>query len=141
MSENKNITEETEKKINLIPEKSEQELLKKLEKFESSEGFLNNKTSLVNLSKTLKTNPKYLSEVVNRNKGKNFNSYINDLRINYILQKLKAETKYSNYKITSLAEECGYNSHSTFIAAFRSVTGISPSTFIKFLKEKEKNAS
>ncbi|MBV6879830.1 helix-turn-helix domain-containing protein [Epilithonimonas ginsengisoli] len=75
---------------------------------------------------------------MNKNKGKNFNSYINDLRINYILIKLKTEQKYRNYKVTSLAEECGFASHNTFVAAFRSVTGLSPASFINFLK-REKN--
>lgn len=125
-------------KQSIIPEKSEQLLLKKLHRFEQSENYLNPEISLTILAKQLDTNTKYLSEVVNKNKGKNFNSYINELRINYILQKLKNETKYRNYKVISLSEECGYASHSTFIAAFRSVTGISPSSFINFLK-KEKN--
>ena len=132
------ITKIEKEKQSIIPEKSEQLLLKKLDKFEQSENYLNPKISLTILAKQLDTNTKYLSEVVNKNKDKNFNSYINELRINYILEKLKNETKYRNYKVASLAEECGYVSHSTFIAAFRSVTGISPVSFINFLK-KEKN--
>lgn len=125
-------------KQSVIPEKSEQLLLKKLHKFEQSENYLNPKISLTMLAKQFDTNTKYLSEVVNKNKDKNFNSYINELRINYIVHKLKNEPKYKNYKVISLAEECGYASHSTFIAAFRSVKGISPASFINFLK-KEKN--
>lgn len=134
----KSVDEDIKEKQILIPEKAEQILLKKLAKFEESENYLNHKISLTTLAKQLETNTKYLSEVINKNKGKNFNSYINDLRINYILIKLKTEQKYRNYKVTSLAEECGYASHSTFVAAFRSVTGLSPASFINFLK-REKN--
>lgn len=125
-------------KKSIIPKKSEQLLLKKLDKFERSHNYLNPKISLTTLAKQLDTNTKYLSEVVNKNKDKNFNSYINDLRINYILKMLKSETKYRNYKVASLAEECGYLSHSTFIVAFRSVTGITPGLFLNFLN-KENN--
>ena len=132
------IDEDTKEKQAFIPEKAEQILLKKLAKFENSDNYLNQKISLTTLSKQLETNTKYLSEVINKNKEKNFNSYINDLRINYILIKLKTEQKYRNYKVTSLAEECGFASHNTFVAAFRSVTGLSPASFINFLK-REKN--
>lgn len=124
-------------KHSIIPERSEQLLLRKLDKFEESQNYLNPKITLTTLAKQLDTNTKYLSEVINRNKDKNFNSYINELRINYILQKLKSETRYRNYKIISLAEESGYNSQSTFIGAFRSITGISPASFINFLKKED----
>ncbi len=125
-----------EKQI-LIPEKAEQTLLKKLAKFEETEAYLNSKVSLTTLAKQLETNTKYLSEVINNSKEKKFNSYINDLRINYILMKLKTDNKYKNYKVASLAEECGYISHSTFVAAFRAVTGLSPASFINFLKREK----
>lgn len=127
--------EREKEKVAFIPEKSEQILLKKLSKFEESENYLNSNISLVSLAKQLDTNTKYLSEVINRNKKKHFNSYINELRINYIVRKLKTENKYRFYKISYLAEESGYSSHSVFTTAFKSVTGISPTSFISFLKK------
>ncbi|QIG90980.1 helix-turn-helix transcriptional regulator [Chryseobacterium sp. POL2] len=49
--------------------------------------------------------------------------------------KLKKEPKYLKYKISSLAEEIGFSSQSKFAAAFKKVTSVSPSEFIKHLKE------
>lgn len=68
----------------------------------------------------------------------NFNAYINKLRINYIVEKLKNEPNFISYKISYLAENSGFSSHSSFATVFKSITGISPVTFIDLLrKEKE----
>ncbi len=137
----KNQEEQKEKSIrqNSIPEKTEQLLLGKLEKFEKSQKFIQPDISLSGLAKSLDTNTKYLSDVINRNKGCNFNQYINEQRINYIIEKMKLEPKYLNYKMYYLAQECGFSSQSSFSTVFKSVTGISPLSFIKFLKNEIKN--
>ena len=124
---------------NAIPVKTEQELLRKLLKFEQSQKFLQPDISLTSLAKSLDTNTKYLSDVINRNKQVNFNQYINDQRIHYIIEKMKAEPKYLNYKMYYLAEACGFSSQSSFSTVFKSVTGISPLSFIKFLKNEPKD--
>jgi YesN/AraC family two-component response regulator len=126
-------------KITIVPEKTEQIILKKLEKFEQSKKFLHPEVSLTSIAKQLDTNTKYLSDIINRNKGGNFNHYINGLKINYIIEKMKQEPKYLNYKIYFLAQEAGFSSQSSFSSVFKSITGLSPFSFIKFLKNESKN--
>ncbi len=121
----------------VISEKTENMLLKKLEDFENTEDFIKSDISLQNLAKKLETNTKYLSETINTHKQKNFNAYINELRINYIVNKLKEKPVYRSYKIRYLAEESGFSTHSAFAAVFKSVTGMSPANYIQLLKEKE----
>lgn len=120
----------------IISEKTEQVILYKLKKFEDAEKYINPKVSLQFLAKELDTNTKYLSEIINKKKGQNFNNYINELRINYIIRKLKAEPKYQNYKVSSLAEECGFNSRNTFTLAFKNTLGMSPANFVGFIKRE-----
>lgn len=121
-----------------IPNSVEQDILEKLQKFEESEKFTNSKLTIASLALQLKTNTSYLSEVINKYKGKNFNTYINEMRIAYICQKIYNHKEYQNYKISYLAEECGFASHSSFATVFRNITGISPSVFIR---EASKNQS
>lgn len=135
-----NLTEKQDASVDnlyVISEKTEQIILDKLEKFEKEEKYINPKVSLQFLAKTLDTNTKYLSEIINKKKGQNFNNYINELRIHYIIRKLKSEPKYQNYKVSSLAEECGFNSRNTFTLAFKNTLGISPANFIGFMKKEE----
>ena len=94
--------------------------------------------SLGMLAAQLNTNTKYLSEIINRQKNKNFNSYINELRINYITDKLRSNPNYLHYKVRYLAEECGFSSHSTFTTVFKSVVGVSPTIFLDFVREELK---
>src|SRR5690606_10064836 len=119
-----------------ILKESENQILHGLKKFESSTRFTHKDMSLSMLASQLNTNTKYLSEVINRHKEKNFNSYINELRINYITQKIKNEPAYLNYKVSYLAETCGFSSHSTFTTVFKSVVGVSPITFVEFVKKE-----
>lgn len=129
--------DQTSKKTNLLSEEKENELLAKLEIFENSELFLSNQMSLPFLAAEMDTNIKYLSEVIRKFKNKNFNSYINELRIQHLVKILKTNPVYLNYKVSYLAEISGFSSHSAFTAVFKSITGISPNDFIKKLSENQ----
>ena len=124
----------------VMPEKTKEQLLAKLAEFEATSGFRNKNMSIALLASKLKTNTKYLSYVINNDKGADFNSYINALRIGYIIHKMREDEQYLNYKISYLAEESGFSSHSQFATVFRSVTGLAPSTFIGLLKKHGERA-
>ncbi len=93
--------------------------------------------SLAVLAGQFETNTKYLSEVINKHYNVNFNTYINKLRIGFIVEKLKSDSNFMNYKISYLAETCGFSSHSSFATVFKSITGIAPITFIELLKDEK----
>ena len=133
------VVEKTPVKILSIPKETEDLILIKLDKFEAGKKYLNNDISLAQMAALFETNTKYLSEVINKYKGKNVNLYINELRINYIVEKLKSDPKYLNYKVSYLAEECGFSSHSSFSAVFKNITGITPNVFITFLSKDLEN--
>jgi len=121
----------------VILKENEENILKGLNKFETTKKFTSKDMSLSVLAGQLNTNTKYLSEIINHHKQKNFNSYINELRINYITEKLKNEPNYLNYKVSYLAEEAGFSSHSTFTTVFKSVVGVSPIAFVEFIKKQK----
>ncbi|MCD9855039.1 helix-turn-helix transcriptional regulator [Epilithonimonas sp. JDS] len=126
----------------VIPDKTIRFLLEKLELFERNEEYTDSSISLNQLAENLNTNTKYLSEIINTHKNKNFHSYINELRINYIINKLKNNPVYLKYKVSHLAEEAGFSSHSLFSTVFKQVTGNSPASYIKLIikKESDENA-
>jgi len=120
------------KKVTILKE-TEEQILNKLKKFESSRRFLNKDFSLAILAGQLDTNTKYLSEIINSHYQMNFNTYINKLRINYIVEKLKTDPNFVKYRISYLAENCGFASHSSFATVFKAITGLTPGKFIAFL--------
>lgn len=112
---------------------TEAKLLELLDDFEKGTSFTNKNMSLSFLAGELNTNTKYLSHLINRHKNSDFKTYINRLRINYIVDKLVNDEKYRQYKISILAEECGFSSHSKFASVFKQITDYSPSVYIKLL--------
>jgi YesN/AraC family two-component response regulator len=118
--------------VKISPE-TEELILTGLKAFEENFDFNKKNISRYNLSNALNVNTKYLSAVIKKYKNFNFNQYINYLRINYIVDKLKNESQYRKYKINHLAEITGYSSHSAFSLEFKKITGMHPSAFIKAL--------
>ena len=122
-----------------ISEDTEKKLLKKLAAFEASERFLKKELTLTALASQKGTNPKYLSKIIHTHRNQTFTGYINKLRMNYIIQKLYDEPKYREYKISYLADECGYTSPQVFVVVFKKETGLTPSSFIEQLKTELDN--
>ena len=120
-----------------IPKETEIDLLEKLNDFEKSTRFLSKDMSLAVLAGQLDTNTKYLSEIINHYKEKNFNAYVNELRVNYIALKLKTDSTYLQYKVSYLAEEAGFSSHSSFTTVFKAITGMSPNHYIQQINQSK----
>lgn len=107
------------------------EILQKLEKFEQNKGFRKKGLTQSQLAKKFETNTTYLSQVINEYKKKNFNTYLNELRINYITQELYHNPKYLEYTIEGLAEDCGVSSRQNFSELFNEINGLRPTDFIR----------
>ncbi|MFT4575428.1 MAG: AraC-like DNA-binding protein [Polaribacter sp.] len=126
----------TVKKETTIPKETVKCILILLEQFEFYKQYLSSEITLSSLAKTFETNSTYLSQVINQHKGKSFNSYINQLRINYTAEKLKTDSIFRRYSIKAIAGEVGFNTTESFSKAFYKNTGIKPSFFIKELEKK-----
>ena len=75
----------------------------------------------------------YLSGFINKYYKMNFNDFINEYRIIFSIDKLlKKEWMYK--KLETIANESGFNNRNTFISAFKKVTGVLPSAFLKDIK-------
>lgn len=111
-------------------------ILKGIQQFEEKKEFLKHEISLSKLASQIGVNHRYLSYVIKHHKQQDFSSYINTLRIEYIVRLLQENPETLKYKISYLADLCGFASHSRFTITFKRIKGISPSTFIEKLKEK-----
>jgi AraC-like DNA-binding protein len=134
-----NDTEETINSNFIIKDETRAEILDKLIKLEEKKLFLKQDFTLHNVAKKLKTNTAYLSKIVNSELDKNFSSYVNELRINYIIIELKNNPKLRSYSINAIGEEIGYKSPESFTKYFKVATGISPSIYIKKINQMKEN--
>lgn len=118
----------------IVNDGSSEILLAKLEKFEENNGFISGDITLFSLAKILKSNQTYLSKTINDHKGKNFSSYINDLRIEHTINRLNNDRKFRHYRIKDIADESGFNTAESFSRAFHKLTGMKSSYYIQKLK-------
>ena len=121
------------KKTSLSPDLSSK-LLKNLEKFENQKKFLEKDMNLAKLAALLDTNTKYTSVIIAEKRQKKTTTYINDLKIDYIVELLISNNKYRNYTNQALAEEAGFGSTQIFTLCFKNKIGKSPTSFIQQLK-------
>lgn len=108
-------------------------ILIKLKSFEDKKEFLNPNISLTFLSKKIKTNSRYLSKVINYSNKKTFIHYVNDLRIEYVINRLKEDISFRKYTVEAIGKEAGFKTSRAFSEGFKKKTGLYPSYFISKL--------
>lgn len=120
-----------------MPPETENTLLEALYKFEKSQLYKDKNASLSYVASYMETNTKYLSYIIKKHRQKDFTNYINQLRVDYIIEKLTTDPVYRQYKINVLADEAGFSSHSKFATIFKNITDVSPSHFINYINQKK----
>ena len=101
--------------------------------FEERKPFLQHGYSLRQLSDETGIPLHHLSAFINKHYKVNFNDFINEYRVAYCKEKLlNGECKYK--KLEAIAGESGFNNRNTFTSAFKRVTGMNPSDFLRNMK-------
>lgn len=73
--------------------------------------------------------PKLISAVLNQHLQKNFNSFINEYRVEEVKRRL-IDPVHERLTLTGIAFDCGFNSQATFQRAFKQLTGVSPKEYV-----------
>lgn len=85
------------------------------------------KITLEDLAAHLQLNPSYFSSLFKQQTGKNFQSYLQDYR----MEKAKELLRTTNETMMSIAEKVGYTDTRYFSQSFAKVVGIKPSLYRK----------
>lgn len=125
-----------EEKTFTLPKDLRQKVIKRIELQILKEFFVQEKATLNELSKKVKVNPKYVSQIINEYYKMTYSKFLNELRVKHILLKLDEDRKLREYSIKAISKEVGYKSSKTFVNAFKDYTGISPAAYIENLKTK-----
>lgn len=132
-NENPYASEETAEKYkyNILSDEDAEVITARLKDYmETGKEYFNPDLKLNDVAKSLEVTPQVLSQTLNTKMNIRFNDYVNQLRINAFKEKLEKADK-SKFTLESLALQCGFNSYSTFIRAFKKIEGITPNDYIK----------
>jgi AraC-like DNA-binding protein len=115
-----------DKKLN---EDDAKQLLVKLQKvMNEKELFRNPNLKMGDLAREINIPSHQLSRILNDSLQKNFTLFVNEYRVNAACKMLVHQT---NFTIEAIGEEVGFNSKSTFFAAFKKIKGLTPSAYIR----------
>jgi len=120
-----------------IEEEKANTILVKLKKIERQQLFTSSSYSLNKVAKKIGSNSTYVSQAINVYWKKSFTEYTNELRINYILLKLKNDRRYQKFTLEAIAESAGYKSVRSFNKHFKAQTGFSPKLYIALLEKQQ----
>lgn len=88
--------------------------------------FKNPNLKINDVAKEINVSGHQLSQVLNDNIEKNFTLFVNEYRIN---EACKILLKDTHLTIEAIGDEVGFNSKSTFFAAFKKIKGLTPSAY------------
>lgn len=120
---------EAKYKTTIVSSEQENQLFEKVKKLViEDQQYKNADLTLKSLSEQLKVSPQILSMVINKKSEQNFNSFINNYRIQESIDKFKDE-KNDHLTIAAIAFEVGFNSISSFNAAFKNQMKVAPKAY------------
>lgn len=118
------------------PLNTNQLLVRKLADFENKKGFLQ-KTTQDELARQFGTNRNTLSKFFNEEKNINFSDYLKRLRVQHAVHELTYTPKLHLLNLTGLAEEFGFGNSKSFSTAFKEITKLSVTDFIKMRQQDQ----
>jgi AraC-like DNA-binding protein len=96
--------------------------------------YLQQGITIQHLAEYFNTNRTTFSSCLNKNERQNFNTFINELRINYAQEVLSEQPQLP---LSEVALKCGFSEQSNFSRQFRLISGVSPVQWLKNQKHNE----
>ena len=109
--------------------------LEKIEQyFNLHKSYLNPDYTITQLEREIKIPARQISKAIKLIRNQNFNQFLNEYRINYLVQHVSVETALKT-NFQDLAFQVGFNSVNNFYAHFKNYVGCTPKTYYANLKK------
>lgn len=113
-----------------LSEKTDEHYQKLIETMKARKPYLNPELNLETLAADIELSAGYLSQIINKKEKVNFYDFVNRYRVEEA-KKMITNPKFGHYSLLAIGQEAGFNSKSTFNAAFKRYAGATPSQFKK----------
>ncbi len=134
-SNSTNIIKEKYKNSSMSENKIDIFAKKIVDLMENDKIYIENDISKKKLADKLETNTKYISITINQKFDCNVNTFINRYRIKEA-RRLLTTTDMKKMTIEAIAKNVGFNTINTFNKVFKNEFGITPSYYLKSIKNK-----
>lgn len=96
--------------------------------------------SMSKLNVMVGSNMRYISAAINRFAHCDFKSLLSQYRVQEACRRMNDIEHYGQYTIEAIAKSVGVTSRTSFIQNFKKQTGLTPSAYLKFAREKTATA-
>lgn len=79
---------------------------------------------------------KYVSQVINEQYQRKFYSFLNEYRIKEACKRIGDEAAYGQFTLEAISKSVGFKSRSSFVAAFKAFTGLTPSEYLRLRRQQ-----
>ncbi len=100
---------------------------------QSDKLYLDCRLNLPQLADILKTNTKYLSQVVNHHYKDNLQQFVNEFRVEEAKRKL-VDPEFANLTYFAIGQLCGFKNKSTFYKVFKKFMDATPHEYVSEIK-------
>ncbi len=113
-----------------LAEDNKVDLLERIQEvMETSDEIYTSGFSCERLAQMVGSNYKYVSQVINETRHCNFYAFLNEYRIKEACKRISDMGRYGNLTIEAISNSVGFKSRSSFVAAFKRFTGLTPSEY------------
>lgn len=128
----------TETKRSKLGQEEYEELLRKIkEVMRNTDYICNPDFSVEQLVSAVGAKYKTVLDVLHDDYGYNFSTILNKYRIDEACRRINEDEQIRNYTVEAIATFVGYRSRNSFTTAFKRITGLYPSEYIRLAKERQ----
>ncbi len=122
---------------NKLDKRESQQLAKAFREYmENDKPYLKADIQPADIAKALGCSQHTLTQVMTQTIGKRYYDIIAEYRV-AAFKKMVEDPQYTHYTITAIAEMCGFRSRTPFLTAFKKLTGMPPSDYVKSIRQRK----
>ncbi|HZL11158.1 MAG TPA: two-component regulator propeller domain-containing protein [Prolixibacteraceae bacterium] len=118
-----------------IPEVQSSSIINDLKRYmEEKKPYLNADLKLADLAAEINYPVNEISQVLNQNLNQSFPDFINKYRVEEVKKRMENK-EFEKFTLIAIAQQCGFNSKTSFYRIFKNETGKTPADYLKDLKK------
>lgn len=91
--------------------------------------------TIMQLADCVRSNQKYVSQVINERTSSNFNNLLASYRVDEACRRMENTEEFGNLTIEAIGQSVGFGSRASFFNAFKRFRGVAPSEYMKTVRD------
>lgn len=122
-----------------IPEKQSSAIINEMKRvMVEKKPYLNAEFKLADLASEINCSLHEISQVLNQDLNQSFPDFVNRYRVEEVKKRLE-DKAYDRFTFFAIAQQCGFNSKTSFYRIFKNETGKTPADYVKDLNNYKPN--